>query len=501
MTHIVSLLCSAQTAVIKGEFEGTNVSSILIGIPIDGQFYNRDMKTSHPLKKQDKTFRKEIILTSPALIPIEVGQLYGEFYLEPGKELDLRIVNSNGKKLLTDRGVFAKGNGLLNEVIESLYKKSFEKRRYIQLARHAERFYEKPVREQSLFLDSCKQFHQEVLQSWNKIHGTGGLSDKQYQLGYAALTNRALVFPLFIFVNNIKTFDQLSKSERQMFFYTADGITDMFGSIEGWFTGIDLSSFLFNYTLILARRDTAEITNDFSSINKQLARYAKLPAPFDRWRIAQSIKGNFKSGFEQYSYQDVMAIYEKHYPKDGLYFMLDSLHKVAEGKRIRYTDGFGLYPDSLSTYKFYYENGLPTVGYVANFSSFESVLATSSRSKAIFVDLWATWCEPCIKQFAHSKELNRRLRERDIFTVYVSIDAADKRDVWEYTARGHALEGSHVLLSPELKKELKQKYKLNTIPRYMLATADGRVLIPDASASPSDMDALMNEIDAFLKTE
>jgi thiol-disulfide isomerase/thioredoxin len=45
--------------------------------------------------------------------------------------------------------------------------------------------------------------------------------------------------------------------------------------------------------------------------------------------------------------------------------------------------------------------------------------------KVVLVDFWATWCEPCLKLFPHTIDLQQRFRDKGLAVITVSMDEPD----------------------------------------------------------------------------
>ena len=50
------------------------------------------------------------------------------------------------------------------------------------------------------------------------------------------------------------------------------------------------------------------------------------------------------------------------------------------------------------------------------------------RGKVVLVEFWATWCVPCVKLFPHTVELHRRLADRGLVVISVSMDETGKQE-------------------------------------------------------------------------
>ena len=128
-------------------------------------------------------------------------------------------------------------------------------------------------------------------------------------------------------------------------------------------------------------------------------------------------------------------------------------------------------------------------------TTLEDVL-TESRGKLVYVDLWASWCAPCLAQIPFAKELHRRLSGYNIQFIYISVDTNHMN--WERKVRENAdvLKESYRITNPDA--VFLKDIRLNSIPRYLIFDTYGSLIDPDA-IRPSDetvfdkLIALLNE--------
>jgi len=123
------------------------------------------------------------------------------------------------------------------------------------------------------------------------------------------------------------------------------------------------------------------------------------------------------------------------------------------------------------------------------------------RGKVIFIDMWATWCGPCVEQFKHKDKLTAFAKENDIQLVYISVDKKeDRKQLWQDMAQFHQLEGDHVLASETLRDELQELFGKNGamyLPTYIIVDKNGKIVEKDAK-DPSSGDELLEQLRRYL---
>lgn len=137
-----------------------------------------------------------------------------------------------------------------------------------------------------------------------------------------------------------------------------------------------------------------------------------------------------------------------------------------------------------------------------NINTLNSLLAELPENKAVFVDLWASWCGPCITAFQFNKQLDTFLLNNNIERLYLSIDSKGNEQIWRKTIDRYALGGYHIIASQNLLKEIRQLYLIPehgpiSIPRYILISKSKKILKAEL-ISPVNTDELKVEITNLL---
>ncbi len=108
----------------------------------------------------------------------------------------------------------------------------------------------------------------------------------------------------------------------------------------------------------------------------------------------------------------------------------------------------------------------------------------SYKGKLIYIDFWASWCMPCRKEIPASKKLFEEYKNRSVQMITISMD--ENRVVWHKAIKTEELsQTANYLLNNNFESSLAKKFKIESIPRYMIIGKDGKVINADAPR-PSD---------------
>lgn len=118
------------------------------------------------------------------------------------------------------------------------------------------------------------------------------------------------------------------------------------------------------------------------------------------------------------------------------------------------------------------------------------------KDNLIYIDIWATWCKPCIKEFPDLDKLKEEYHNKNIKFVSVSFDA-EKSD-WEAYVTKHKMEGAQFWVDLKNKKIYDDGFNITMIPRFILVDKEGKII--DANAPrPSSGKEIRKLIDENLK--
>jgi thiol-disulfide isomerase/thioredoxin len=115
----------------------------------------------------------------------------------------------------------------------------------------------------------------------------------------------------------------------------------------------------------------------------------------------------------------------------------------------------------------------------------------SFKGKYVYIDVWATWCGPCIQQIPYLQTLEKEYHNKNIEFVSISTDesrrsggsweAAEKK--WRGFIKKRNMTGVQLWSGQDY--SFQQAYQINSIPRFILIDPEGKIVEANA-ARPSD---------------
>ncbi len=115
--------------------------------------------------------------------------------------------------------------------------------------------------------------------------------------------------------------------------------------------------------------------------------------------------------------------------------------------------------------------------YKANQKTVEELLQdlrTKYEGKGIILDIWATWCMPCIDDMKKSKSKKGELRKLPLEIVYLCSATNSNIEVWKRKVAELEVEGDHIFLDEKLTSELMKFFDLRGYPSYIFLDQEGK---------------------------
>lgn len=113
-----------------------------------------------------------------------------------------------------------------------------------------------------------------------------------------------------------------------------------------------------------------------------------------------------------------------------------------------------------------------------------------SKEEMTLIDMWATWCAPCVYETPFLKELEKTIHEK-VQVISLSMDTNVEK--WKKQVSEEALPWPQYLLPGNFKSEFAKYYGIESIPRFILVDKQGCILngnMPRPSAGDAFADMI-----------
>ncbi|MUU77280.1 TlpA family protein disulfide reductase [Winogradskyella endarachnes] len=244
--------------------------------------------------------------------------------------------------------------------------------------------------------------------------------------------------------------------------------------------------------------DSMEFAGDASDINNfSLKSYLLSKEHFTQNLIANGSRAEFEEATKQYKlgYEKL----KKTYPE------VDSLHIKMMDRNI---DRTLQQVTRFMTGKLAAREALPKGGPSPDFINYENNAGGNTslsdfKGKYVYIDIWATWCGPCIKEIPSLKKVEEQFHDKNIEFVSISVDngrgyksdAAAAYKGWKKMIVDKDLGGVQLLADKAFSSDFMKSYQVTSIPRFILIDPNGNIVSADAPR-PSNpaLTKLLNEL-------
>jgi thiol-disulfide isomerase/thioredoxin len=132
---------------------------------------------------------------------------------------------------------------------------------------------------------------------------------------------------------------------------------------------------------------------------------------------------------------------------------------------------------------------------VGRYDSFNALISRF-RGNNLLIDIWATWCHPCIQDFKDKDVLQPLTDSGRLKVLYISIDKREWEDRWNQSVRINKLAGSHYRATSRFIADMWEAIGglQGAIPRYVLINREGNLFMSTAAKPGAELVAQVEKL-------
>jgi thiol-disulfide isomerase/thioredoxin len=119
------------------------------------------------------------------------------------------------------------------------------------------------------------------------------------------------------------------------------------------------------------------------------------------------------------------------------------------------------------------------------------------KGKVVLVNLWATWCGPCIGEMPHLIEMQEKYRDQGFEIIGLDTDDESKEDIEAFAAK-QKLNYQLGWANTEMMTEFVKLSKMNGIPQSILINREGQLTGVFTGGSPKVINSMKETVERIV---
>jgi thiol-disulfide isomerase/thioredoxin len=124
--------------------------------------------------------------------------------------------------------------------------------------------------------------------------------------------------------------------------------------------------------------------------------------------------------------------------------------------------------------------GMPSASFRYESIDGDFVALEDLKGKYVYIDVWATWCQPCKQEIPALKELHQNMSDKDIVFVSISVDQLKDKETWKKMVVDEGLKGYQLFADNSFRSHFIREFAIESIPRFILIDKEGKIVNADA---------------------
>lgn len=239
--------------------------------------------------------------------------------------------------------------------------------------------------------------------------------------------------------------------------------------------GSDANNYFTQSTIASKKADLGRLfASDEITFNKKMEELKKSDLErIDKYFLDPVVNSNMKKSIDT-KYAALLEAYKKNKEKAAISKTERDL-KNAELNKMNGTD----------SPSFNYKNHK---GYKTKLESF--------KGKYVYIDVWATWCGPCMREVPFLQIVEEKYHGKNIAFVSISIDKQTDFNKWESLVKEKNMGGVQLFADNDWNSDFAKSYGITSIPRFILIDPNGKI-VKAVAERPSNPE-LIRELDELL---
>lgn len=122
----------------------------------------------------------------------------------------------------------------------------------------------------------------------------------------------------------------------------------------------------------------------------------------------------------------------------------------------------------------------------------DEVKLSDLRGTLVYIDIWATWCKPCIAEHPHWDQLKEEYEGKPVSFLSISID--DNKEAWVKMVEDKNMGGLQWLAENAWKSEITKHFMVYSIPRFFLLDQVGKIIDTSADRPSGNIRATLEQL-------